>query len=130
MEHRVIAHAQALAWLNNGMLAKHVASCEAFLEERRYAPQTRHNYLCCVAHFAHWMASAGLSVKQMASQQSTGSSGSIYRDVYVPVPCGVFTTRTEPRSSFFSKHCGRVAKSRNAKPRTISAGSSPGSISL
>jgi len=65
MEHRVIAHAQALAWLNNGMLAKHVASYQAFLEERRYAPGTRQIYLCCIAHLAHWMASIGLSARQI-----------------------------------------------------------------
>ena len=65
MEDQVIRHAQPLAWLNNGVLAKHVASYQAFLEEHGYAPQTRRTYLCCVAHFAHWMANAGLSAKQL-----------------------------------------------------------------
>jgi integrase/recombinase XerD len=65
MEARVITHAQPLAWLNNGVLAKHVAGYQAFLEERRYAPHTRHIYLCCVAHLAHWMASARLSAKKI-----------------------------------------------------------------
>ena len=65
MEDRVIAHPQPLAWLNKGVLAKHVASYQTFLEERRYAPLTRHIYLCCIAHFAHWMANTGLSVRQI-----------------------------------------------------------------
>jgi integrase/recombinase XerD len=51
--------------LNKGVLAEHVASYQAFLEERRYAPLTRHIYLCCIAHFAHWMANTGLSVRQI-----------------------------------------------------------------
>jgi integrase/recombinase XerD len=65
MEHRLVTHAQPLAWLNKGVLAKHVACYQAFLEEHGYAPRTRHNYVCCVAHFAHWMASAGLSARQI-----------------------------------------------------------------
>jgi integrase/recombinase XerD len=65
MDDRVITHAQPLAWLNDGVLAKHVASYKAFLEERRYAPGTRSIYLCCVGHFAHWMASAGASASQI-----------------------------------------------------------------
>ena len=65
MEDRVIKHAQPLAWLNDGVLAKHVATYQAFLEKGKYAPRTRRNYLCCVAHLAYWMASAGLSAKQL-----------------------------------------------------------------
>src|SRR5262245_55010952 len=68
MEDRIITHAQPLAWLNDGVLAKNVARYQIFLEERRYAPRTRHIYLCCVAHLAHWMASAGLSAKQINEQ--------------------------------------------------------------
>jgi integrase/recombinase XerD len=56
MKRRVITHAQPLAWL------KHLARYQKFLEEHRYAPQTTRTYLCCVAHLAHWMANAGLSV--------------------------------------------------------------------
>lgn len=65
MEDRVVAHPQPLAWLNKGVLAKHVVSYQGFLNERRYAPATRHIYLCCVAHLAHWMVSAGLSPRQI-----------------------------------------------------------------
>jgi len=65
MEQRVITHAQPLAWLSDGVLAKHAATYQAYLEERRYAPRTRHAYLCCVAHLAQWMASAGLSARQI-----------------------------------------------------------------
>jgi integrase/recombinase XerD len=65
MEDRVITHAQPLAWLNDGVLAKDAARYQIFLEERRYAPRTRHIYLCCVAHLAHWMASDGHLAKQI-----------------------------------------------------------------
>jgi site-specific recombinase XerD len=65
MEHRIVTHAQPQAWLNKGVLAKQVARYQAFLKECRYGPRTRHNYLCCVAHLAHWMASAGLSASQI-----------------------------------------------------------------
>jgi integrase len=65
MEDRVVRHIQPLAWLNNGVLARHVAVYQAFLEERRYAPQTRHIYICCVAHLAHWMGSTDLSVREI-----------------------------------------------------------------
>ena len=61
MEDREVTHAQPLAWLNEGVLAQQAARFQAHLEERRYAPQTRHIYLCCVAHLAHWMAGTGLS---------------------------------------------------------------------
>jgi integrase/recombinase XerD len=59
MEHRLVTR------LNKRVLAKHLALYQAFLEERRYAPRTRCNYLRCVAHFAHWMASAGHSASQI-----------------------------------------------------------------
>jgi hypothetical protein len=65
MEDRVIAHTQPIAWSRNGVLAKHVASYQAFLEKCRYAPWTRHTYVCCVAHLSHWMASTGLSWRQI-----------------------------------------------------------------
>src|SRR5215467_15409684 len=44
MADRVIAHSQPIASSRNGLLAKHVVSYQAFLEERRYAPRTRHTY--------------------------------------------------------------------------------------
>jgi site-specific recombinase XerD len=65
MADRVIAHSQPIASSRNGLLAKHVVSYQAFLEQRRYAPRTRHTYLCCVAHLSHWMASIGLSGRQI-----------------------------------------------------------------
>jgi hypothetical protein len=35
MEDRVIKHAQPLAWLNDGVLAKHVATYQAFLGKKQ-----------------------------------------------------------------------------------------------
>jgi site-specific recombinase XerD len=57
MKARVITH--------DGVLAKRLARYQTFLEEHRYAPQTRRTYLCCVSHLAHWMANAGLSARQI-----------------------------------------------------------------
>jgi len=65
MEDRAVTHAQPLAWLNEGVLAQHAAQFRAYLEERRYAPQTRQIYLCCIAHFAHWMAGTGFSAMEI-----------------------------------------------------------------
>jgi integrase/recombinase XerD len=64
MGDRVLRHTQSLEWVDDG-LAKHLARYQTFLEEHRYASQTRRTYLCCVTHFTHWMASAGISARQI-----------------------------------------------------------------
>jgi integrase/recombinase XerD len=61
----VVRHAQPRAWLSEGALVPLTIKYQAFLEQRRYAPQTRHIYLCCVAHFAHWLASVGQPTMQV-----------------------------------------------------------------
>jgi hypothetical protein len=71
MEDRVIRHAQPLAWLNNGVLAEHVATYQAFLEERRYALKTRRDYLCCVAHLAEQAAAAQDQISSVSTARPT-----------------------------------------------------------
>jgi len=61
----VVRHAQPRAWLSEGALAPLAIKYQAFLAQRRYAPQTQHIYLCCVAHFAHWLASVSPSTLQV-----------------------------------------------------------------
>jgi integrase len=50
-------HAQLRVGLNESVLESLAARYRTYLEERRYAAQTRHIYLSCVAHFARWATS-------------------------------------------------------------------------
>jgi integrase/recombinase XerD len=45
--------------LNESVLESLAARYRTYLEERRYASQTRHIYLSCVTHFARWATSIG-----------------------------------------------------------------------
>lgn len=47
--------AQTRAWLSHSVLHPYVSGYAGHLERGRYAPNTRRVYLCCVAHFAHWL---------------------------------------------------------------------------
>ena len=46
----------ARAALTGSVLGPYVAQYCGYLRDRRYAAQTRHIYLGCIAHFAHWLA--------------------------------------------------------------------------
>ena len=50
---------QATGGLNESVLESLAARYRTYLEERRYASQTRHIYLSCVTHFARWATSIG-----------------------------------------------------------------------
>ncbi|MDI4658245.1 tyrosine-type recombinase/integrase [Xanthobacter autotrophicus] len=43
------------AWLEDSVLQPYVSRYGAHLRRGRYAPSTQRIYLCCVAHFAHWL---------------------------------------------------------------------------
>jgi integrase/recombinase XerD len=51
----IIIRAQQRAWLEHSVLQGYVPAYSDHLHRGRYAPTTRHAYLCCVAHFAHWL---------------------------------------------------------------------------
>ena len=51
----IIIQAQQRAWLGHSVLQGYVAPDSDHLHRGRYAPNTRRAYLCCVAHFAHWL---------------------------------------------------------------------------
>lgn len=50
----------ARAALMSSVLGPYVAQYCGYLRDRRYATQTRHIYLGCIAHFARWLAAEGL----------------------------------------------------------------------
>ena len=129
MEHRLLTHAQPLAWLDKGVWAKHLAHYQAFLEERRYAPGTRDHYVRCVAHLAHWMASAGLSASQIGERTiSRFLAEHLPRcECRRPVPRGHQVNRGAFR--LFLNALREGGQSSHARRRTISAGSYVASIS-
>jgi integrase/recombinase XerD len=51
----IIIRAQQRAWLERSVLQGYVRAYSDHLHRGRYAASTRHAYLCCVAHFAHWL---------------------------------------------------------------------------
>ena len=52
-------HPVLQGWLLNGPLAAHVPAYLERLERGRYASSTSRRCLNALAHFAHWMSSAG-----------------------------------------------------------------------
>lgn len=58
-------HAELRMGLKESGLESLAARYRTYLEERRYAPQTRHIYLSCVAHFARWATGIGHSPMQI-----------------------------------------------------------------
>jgi hypothetical protein len=58
----------ARAALMNTMLGPYVAQYCRYLRHRRYAAQTRHTYLGCIAHFARWLAVEGLGLEEADEQ--------------------------------------------------------------
>ena len=56
MQKAIIVQPQPRAWLEGSILRPYVSKYEEYLQRRRYALDTQRDYLCCVAHFAHWLA--------------------------------------------------------------------------
>lgn len=59
------------AWLKQSALEAHVSGYCAYLASRGYALSTRRVYLCCVAHFAHWMRREKLALKRLDEEAVT-----------------------------------------------------------
>lgn len=55
MHQEIVVQPQPRAWLENSILQPYVSRYGEHLNRRRYAPSTQRVYLCCVAHFAHWL---------------------------------------------------------------------------
>lgn len=75
MEDETIAPAARTA-LMDSVLGPYVAQYCSYLRERRYAAQTRHTYLSCVAHFARWLAAEGLELEAVDEQAERRFIGS------------------------------------------------------
>lgn len=65
MDHIDSLHPTPRAWLRNGALAPQMEAYAAHLRQGRYASGTARGYLCCVAHFAHWMSQGLLHAHQV-----------------------------------------------------------------
>ncbi len=55
MSQEIVVQPQPRAWLEDSILQPYVSRYGAHLRRGRYAPSTQRVYLCCVAHFAHWL---------------------------------------------------------------------------
>ncbi|MGP6156643.1 MAG: site-specific integrase [Vulcanimicrobiaceae bacterium] len=55
MSEEIVIKPQPRAWLEESVLQPYVSRYGAHLRHGRYAPSTQRVYLCCVAHFAHWL---------------------------------------------------------------------------
>lgn len=55
MSQEIVVQAQPRTWLNDSILQPYVSRYGVHLRRGRYAPSTQRIYLCCVAHFAHWL---------------------------------------------------------------------------
>lgn len=55
MSQEIVVQPQPRAWLEDSVLQPYVSRYGAHLRRRRYVPSTQRVYLCCVAHFAHWL---------------------------------------------------------------------------
>jgi integrase/recombinase XerD len=51
----IVVRPQPRAWLECSVLQPYVWAFEEHLDSGRYASSTKRVYLCCVAHFAHWL---------------------------------------------------------------------------
>ena len=55
MSKEIVVQPQPRAWLEDSVLQPYVSRYGVHLRRGRYAPSTQRIYLCCVAHFAHWL---------------------------------------------------------------------------
>lgn len=55
MSQQIVVRPQPRMWLENSVLQPYVSRYGQHLRRGRYAPSTQRVYLCCVAHFAHWL---------------------------------------------------------------------------
>jgi integrase/recombinase XerD len=55
MAEEIIIQSQPRAWLEHSVLHGYIPAYSDHLHRGRYTRNTRRVYLCCVAHFAHWL---------------------------------------------------------------------------
>jgi integrase/recombinase XerD len=65
MSEEIVVQPQPRAWLEESVLQPYVSRYGAHLRCRRYAASTQRVYLCCVAHFAHWLTEERYSLDEI-----------------------------------------------------------------
>jgi integrase/recombinase XerD len=111
----------ARAALMNTMLGPYVAQYCRYLRHRRYAAQTRHTYLGCIAHFARWLAVEGLGLEEADEQ-----AGRRFVSTHLPhcgCPPPVRRTRHEVRAAV--SHLHQVLRSCGALPESAPGDTGP-----
>lgn len=63
MQKTIVVQPQPRAWLERSILQPYVSPYGEHLQRRRYAPSTQRGYMCCVAHFAHWLTQGGYGLE-------------------------------------------------------------------
>ena len=63
-----VVHSQVLRWLRQSILEPYVSLYLTYLRDHQYAKQTKHSYLCAVAHFAYWLTIEKTSLLQLGKQ--------------------------------------------------------------
>ncbi|WP_376743755.1 tyrosine-type recombinase/integrase [Ensifer canadensis] len=59
MQKMIVIQPRPRAWLEGSILQPYVSQYGEHLQRRRYAPGTQRAYMCCIAHFAHWLTQEG-----------------------------------------------------------------------
>jgi site-specific recombinase XerD len=62
MSQEIVIQSQPRLWLEGSILQPYVSRYGTHLRRGRYAPSTQRVYLCCVAHFAHWLTAERCSL--------------------------------------------------------------------
>jgi integrase/recombinase XerD len=55
MRREIVVQPRPRPWSEASILRPYVSQYREHLQRRRYAPSTRRVYVCCVAHFDHWL---------------------------------------------------------------------------
>jgi integrase/recombinase XerD len=55
MRREIVVQPRPRLWSEAGILRPYVSQYGEHLQRRRYAPSTQRVYVCCVAHFGHWV---------------------------------------------------------------------------
>ena len=63
MQKTIVVQPRPRAWLERSILQPYVSQYGEHLQRRRYAPSTQRGYICCVAHFAHWLTQEGYGLE-------------------------------------------------------------------
>jgi hypothetical protein len=124
MSKEIVIQPQPRAWLQESFIEPYVSRYEAYLSRGRYATNTQRVYLCCVAHFAHWLGEERYGLTRSARQLSPASCQSMCRLVLAPIRSADRVMSYERHSPGYWSCCGSKAWERWIRPRILSRTSS------